>query len=300
MKAVGTNIGIEGWALVSRVEQEGGGYISEYRGSADKLADMKAYLYSNTQAGGAVNFFDSMDVSVDSTSGIATIRTNTSANTASSAERVPDDQTQQPTCTITGSMASPPIHQHPYFSENENADLNLTLEDIQAVEWCLKNNGIVTAGDIHATGMRVDEYARWRCFGIDTYLAPTYTMALTFYLKTSQKASIANYIKTAGKVWTLATSTAQLPPSIKPVANTVPPAWLAQAPTINYTANGITVSQSFIGADKFPSFYKAETEALVYDAPALPLQYWRESKFRQLSSGIESTDESTDDTGETA
>lgn len=296
MKAVGTNIDVEGWALVSRVEQDGGGYTCEYRGAADKLDAMKAYLYSNNQDGSAVNYFDSMDISIDSTSGVAIIRTNTSAITATTAERVPEDQTQQPTCVITGSMASPPIHQHPYFSENENADLNLTLEDIQAVEWCLKNNGIVTAGDIHATGMRVDEYARWRCFGIDTYLAPAYTMELTYYLKSSQKASIASFIKTAGKVWSLSSAIARLPASIQPLADTVPPAWLAQAPTINYTSNGITVSQSFVGAEKFPSFYKAETEALVYDAPALPLQYWRESKFRQLSSGIETTD----DTGETA
>jgi hypothetical protein len=290
MKAIGTNINIEGWALVSSIPQESGAYVTEYRGSADKIDEMKAYLYALNQDGTNTNYFDTLEVaSVDPQSGIAVIRTSTSASTATNKERIPDDQTQQPTCTINGSMLSPQLHQMPYFTSSEDTAQNLALEDIQTIEWCLRNQGIVTDGDIR-DAKSVDEYARWRSFGIDTYLAPTYTMALTFYIKASQKKNLVQYIKKAGQVWKLESVIAKLPKSIQPNIDIVPQAWLAQAPTIAYTSNGITISQNFVGAEKFPSFYVAEDEKLKYDAPLLPSVYWRDTKFRQLSSGQPSED----------
>lgn len=284
----GSNIEIEGWALVNATTQPSGEYTAEYKGDLSKLDEFLAAVNAD-----ASFHYDSINVSKDQSTGVATVSITANADVAT---KIPDGQTRMPTCTIQGTMLSPKLHQCPSLNQTTDTqgattETPLPLIALQSVEWNLKNKGIVTSGDF-PPGIATENvylYARWRMFGLDTYLAPSYAMTVTIYLDIKQKAQIASYIKKAGKVWAWASAIDVLPISIQPQAIDVA-AWLAQAPSIAYTKEGITITQVFIGAEKFPSFYEAETSDLVYDPPAIPDGYWRDSEFvqAQQTSGEES------------
>lgn len=287
----GTNVDVLGWALVNATTQPSGEYTAEYRGSIDNLDAMLAKLGATGDDND--NYYDSVQVTKDTQSGVATVTITAGAGTIEAKERIPAGETKMPTVSIQGSMVSPPLHQNPNFTtvtqEEGQAPVEtpLTLEEIRCVEWCLKNQGMVTDGDLPvATNELVKLYARWRMFGIDTYLAPSYVMTITRFLDVKSKNNVPNVIKDAGKVWSFATLAATLPTAVRPV-NIGVPAWLAQAATVNYTKDGITVTQTFVGAQAFPNFYATESPNLVYLPPAMPDGYWRDSKWmqNQISSG---------------
>lgn len=279
IKSKGSNINVVGWALVNKTTQPSGEYSAEYKGDLSKLSDFY------TAIAAADVYYDTINLSKDSATGVATVTITRAA--ADEKAKIPEGQTRMPTCTIQGTMLSPKLHQCPSFNQATDAngattESPLPLIALQSVEWNLKNKGIVTSGDfpVGIASENVYRYARWRMFGIDSYLAPSYAMTITIYLDIKQKAKIASYIKTAGKVWAWATAIDVLPPSIQPQAVGMA-AWLAQAPSIAYAKEGITITQVFIGAKKFPSFYEAETADLVYDPPEIPDGYWRDSVFGQ-------------------
>ena len=166
---------------------------------------------------------------------------------------------------------------HPTFKD-------MPLSGIASVNYCLSKRGQVTTGNLHGETEITYLYARWRSYGIDTYLAPSYTMTITFYLKKASK--IDDFILKPCKVWTLATTLEEVPNDLRPKDIGVP-AWLAQAPTINITRDGITVSQAFVGAEKFPNFYESEEKTLVYEPPQLIDKYWRDDAIENVSSGEE-------------
>lgn len=289
----GTNVDVLGWALVNATTQPSGEYTAEYRGSIDNLDAMLAKLGATDAENDA--YYDSVQVTKDTQTGVATISISAGAGTMEAKERIPAGETKMPTVSINGTMLSPPLHQNPNFTtvtEEEGqapVETPMTLQEISSIEWCLKNQGIVTNGDLPATTNElVKLYARWRMFGIDTYLAPSYAMTITRFIDVKSKNDIKNKIYEAGKVWKFATLAAALPAAVRPVDFDVP-AWLAQAPTISYTKDGITVAQTFVGAQAFPDFYAREAEELVYLPPAMPDGYWRDSKLVQLqqSSGEE-------------
>lgn len=283
--AIGTNIELAGWALVQQVTQPSGEYSAEYRGNMDTLSAAVAKVKATAD-------YDTINVSVDASTGVATITISRGAN--NTATKVPTGETKMPTCNIAGSMLSPKLHQAPFFLVGEGDSATpLPLEMIKGIEWSLKNIGIVTTGDFFpgfnaAQLAKGHAYAAWRVFGIDTYLSPSYQMTITHYLEPAQKSNLAAYYKEAGKVWSWATAINKLPTALRPQDMGVP-AWLAQAPSVSYTKDGITVTQVFIGAEKFPAFYPVETgtEGLTYEPPALPEGYWRDSKWvqSQMTSG---------------
>lgn len=284
----GSNIEIDGWALVNAITQPSGDYIAEYRGDASKLDEFLEEVNADNSF-----HYDTINIAKDPTSGVATVTITANADVA---VKIPEGQTRMPTCNIQGTMLSPKLHQCPSLNQTTNsqgatAEAPLPLEAIQSVEWNLKNKGVVTSGDFPVTiaTENVYLYARWRMFGLDTYLAPSYAMTITIYLDISKKTKIGDYIKTAGKVWAWASAINVLPETIQPQTIDVA-AWLAQAPSIAYTKEGITITQVFIGAEKFPSFYESENADLVYNPPAMPEGYWRDSAWgqAQITSGDES------------
>lgn len=269
------NKALVGWAKVSELTQKSGETTIVFRGVATSLEQ----AISTIEADASI-IYDKMQVDTDEETGTATITLTKSPTTTDS--KPPSGQVRNPTCSIQGSMLSPQLHQHPTFSEGETP---LTLSAIATTNYCLKNYGEVGTGDLHGEEASAFVYARWRSYGIDTYLAPSYTMTLTYYLEKISK--ISDFIAKAGKVFAFNTAIKLLPNDIKPEDIGVP-AWLAQAPSISITSDGITVTQTFVGAKAFPSFYETEDKTLVYDAPDLPDVYWRDLKNRRANSGAES------------
>lgn len=276
-KALGASYkGVLGWTKVSDVPQTSGEATIVFRGVLSSLAEAKIAIANDPTL-----VYNTMQTETDEETQTATITLTKSAINTESKPNPEEGQTKLPTVSIQGTMLSPQLHQHPTFSSGENP---LTLSAIAKINYCLKTLGNVTTGDLDGEPAIAKSYARWRSYGIDTYLAPSYTMTITYYLDKTKKAK--DFILEAGKVFKFVTAIAKLPKDIQPEDLGVP-AWLAQAPSINITSDGVTVSQSFVGAKAFPSFYTAEDKVLVYDAPELPDEYWRNRLKQQLSSGQE-------------
>lgn len=270
--AFGSNIGVDGWALTSQIPQQSGEVITTYQGNASTLQDAIAYVENEKNN----IYFDSLETDIDEQTGIATIKLTKSANNT---ETKPTNasQVRTPSVVIQGSMLSPQLHMHSTFKD-------MPLSGIASVNYCLSKRGQVTNGNLHGEPEITYLYARWRSYGIDTYIAPSYTMTITYYLKKVSK--IEDFILTPCKVWKFATTLENVPNDLRPKDIEVP-AWLAQAPTINITRDGITVSQAFVGAEKFPNFYESEDKALVYEPPQLIDKYWRDDAIENVSSGEE-------------
>jgi hypothetical protein len=274
--ALGSNYNkILGWAKTSEVEQPSGEKVTVFRGVIAKLGDTLAAIAADKSL-----VYDDLKLEKDEELGTATITLTKSAVTTES--KPANGQTRNPTVSIQGSMLSPQLHQHPTFANGKD---KLTLSAIATTNYCLKNYGEVATGDLHGESEIAYTYARWRSYGIDTFLAPSYTMTLTFYI--SNTSHVKSFIQKAGKVFSFNTAVSLLPNDLKPKGIEVP-AWLAQAPSINITADGITVSQAFVGAQAFPSFYETESEDLVYTPPELKDVYWRDLKHKREHSGEES------------
>lgn len=266
MKSIGGILAEEaiGWAKTSVTTQTGGAKTIEYQGNTDNLSEALAYIKGAEK-------YDDITISNDPTSGTSTVTLSVNAQTALTEEdsTIPENEVRMPSVSIVGSMASPNLHQAPFFYSNENDKLSLLA--VQTIEYLLKNKGFVVAGDIAQFGATDTLYALWKCYGMDTYLAPTYTMTITYYFEAnaSGKAKLSSRILEAGKVFAWASVIADIPNGVKPIDIGVA-AWLANAPSISYDGDAITLTQSFTGADKFPNFYKRENDNLVYAPPALP------------------------------
>lgn len=266
MKSIGGILADDaiGWAKTSVTTQTGGAKTIEYQGNTDNLDDALAFIKLNEK-------YDDISISSDPTSGTSTITLTVNAQTALATDTstIPDGEVRMPQVAITGSMASPNLHQSPFFYKDANDPLSLLA--VQTIEYLLKNKGFVVEGDIAQFGATDTLYALWKCYGMDTYLAPTYTMTITYSFEANAngKAKLSERILEAGKVFSWATVIASIPTGVQPASIGVP-AWLANAPSISYDGDAITLTQSFTGADKFPNFYKRENENLVYAPPALP------------------------------
>ena len=271
-KAFGSNIDVEGWALTSQIPQQSGEVITTYQGNASTLQDAIAYVEDEKNE----IYFDSLEPDIDEQTGVATIKLTKSANNTIT-KPTSTSQVRTPTVVIQGAMLSPQLHMHPTFKD-------MPLSGIASVNYCLSKRGQVTRGNLHGEPEITYIYARWRSYGIDTYLAPSYTMTITFYLKKASK--IGDFILKPCKVWRFDTTLEEVPNDLRPTGINVP-AWLAQAPNINSTRDGITVSQAFIGAEKFPNFYETEADNLVYEPPELIDKYWRDDAIENVSSGEE-------------
>lgn len=257
---IGSNINVEGWACTKDSTDINGERTIEYQGAT---ANYNAAL---TAINATIKVYTERTSTEDPTTGITTISIVRSANldqddSQPDAPTVPIDEYQMPTVSIQGAMVQAQLHENPVFA-------SLTPQDFRTVEWCLKNNGTVTIGDL---GLEADDasalaiYARWRVWGVDTYSVPVYNMTITHFLTTKKKASVNSYYREPSKVYSFNDATSTLPPLIKPqrvqIGATEVDAWFANAPSIQYTRDGITVSQTFVGALKYPSFYSGALTA---------------------------------------
>ena len=278
-KAFGYNYdqSLVGWAKVSETAQPSGEATIVFRGILTTLSSALTAIANDKNL-----IYDAVSVDTDEESGTATITLTKSATTTESKPSTENGQVKNPTVSIQGSMLSPQLHQHPTFS---TGDKPLTLSAIATTNYCLKTYGEVANADLERESETAITYAQWRSYGIDTYLAPSYTMTITYYISDPDKAK--EFILEAGKVFTFNTVIKNLKEDLKPKAIDNVGAWLAQAPSINITSDGVTVSQAFIGAKAFPSFYASEDKTLVYDAPKLSDEYFYDLKHRRENSGTE-------------
>lgn len=267
-----------GWSKTNDFVDLNGLHTIEFQGRADKIKEFYATLTSGEYS------WDRCETTLDQQTGVATIHIY-DENSSEEVAHPTTEETRLPTVVIQGAMNALQLHQSPYFNSSKAGE-SLTTEAIVATDYCLKNFGQVTSGDLNGENAVGIEYAQWRSFGIDTFLAPTYVMTITFYL--NSKSNIAKRIFEAGKVFKFASLLKDIPKKIQPIDINVP-AWLAQAPSINSSTEGFVLSQQFIGAQKFPKFYPSEDDGLLYSAPALPDGKWKNTKYPTASSGTPSS-----------
>lgn len=275
-KSLGGIDGLDGWAKTKDFIDQTGKRTIELKGSVDNLKEALKKVREDYDGSSELN------IDTDEQTATATISIVTSEIEGGSIGTDADnDESKSPTWSLQGTMLSPQLHQSPYFQKGNN---KLSTEAVVAVDYCIKNYGQVTRGDLFSQDSIAHLYASWRMYGIDTYLAPSYNFTVTHYLKAGRFDKVKNYVKKAGMVFKFDSIINNIPARLQPKDIDVK-AWLAQAPTINMQGEEITVSQSFIGADAFPTFYEAEDQSLLYDAPQIPDGYWRNSKYIKLTSG---------------
>lgn len=252
MIVYGSNIDISGWALVSTTEQPDGSTETILRGAVTKLKDALAYARKQPN--------DEITVDKDPSTGVATITITASADSSPSTSEKPEETglndpnlSEPPEVTLSGSMASVPIHQAPYFGLGEDGSEDLTVQDAQKVETLIRDNGTVTQADCGSDKMA--DYASWRLIGQESFLKPTYTLNITFHLLVEARDQASQYIQTAGSVVTWAQALANVPANRKPPQPSGFDQWLACAPTVSQTQTGCDVTISFIGAKAFPNYY---------------------------------------------
>lgn len=257
MIVYGSNIGISGWALVSSTEQPDGSTETILRGAVTKLKDALAYAAKLPN--------DEIRIDKDSASGVATITVTASSDSSPSSSEDPDadlndpNLAEPPEVTLSGSMASVPLHQAPRFGLGDTAadSGGVTVQDVQTVETLIRDAGTVTQVQCRSDAMA--DYASWRLIGQDAFLKPTYTLQITFHLLVEAREKAAQYIQTAGSVVTWTQALANVPANRKPPQPSGFDQWLACAPTVSQTQTGCDVTISFIGAKAFPSYYNGGT-----------------------------------------
>lgn len=297
MKSIGgikINDTSTGWAKTQVTTQSTGAKTIVYQGDTDNLSSALGYIKS-------VETYDDLTIASDPNTGTSTVTLNVTAVTANAevATEIPEEETRMPTCSISGSMASPSLHQHPSFSPAEGDKLNILA--MQVLEYLLKNKGFISMGDLKTFNSVEMLYAQWRVYGMDTYLAPTYTMTKTHSFEATKngRTKAQGVILQSGKVFKFETVISSLPKAVQPIDIGVP-AWLANAPSIAYDENGITVTQTFTGATAFPNFYDKEDESLVYAPPTIPEINYNDNITDIGSSGNSSSGSGTtgEETGE--
>lgn len=296
MITYGSNINLIGWALVSKTTQEDGSTETVLRGAVTALADALDYAQRLPN--------DEIRVDKDPATGTATITVTASSDSSPSktdeGDATPTNDpnlSEPPEVALTGSMAAVPIHQAPKFGLGDESSGGLSVQEVQAVETRIRDTGTVTQKDC-ASDLQAD-YASWRLIGQETFLKPTYTLNITFHIRSDKRDQAKNYIKDAGKVLTWQQALAQVPSARRPPQPSGFDQWLACAPSITQTQIGCDVTISFIGARAFPNYYSGGS----WTPP--PLDTGRESTGGESAGGSEGggesgeSGESGSDSGET-
>lgn len=244
----GEALAITGWTLVRDfTDPESGEHQMIYKGRMDSLQSLLAVLKKT--AG-----YDKINVQKDEATATATVTiTKTYGGYTTSPAKPSDNETALPDVTLQGAMLQVPLCQAPIFGLSETAKNGLTVQRIKTIDYIIREKGTITTSE--AGGELAQKYAAWLLLGMKTFDKPVYTLSITHHLRVDKAEQVATFVKSAGTVLAFEAITKSLPKSLKPYCPSGFDAWLAQAPTVKYGANVIDVSQTFIGAKKWPEYY---------------------------------------------
>ena len=259
--SIGGNwLGVPGWALARDfTDPESGEHQVTYKGRADSLADFLDRLKDGSG-------YDRLEVQKDETTATATVTVTETYSPDDTAPAKPSgNETALPDVTLQGSMLQVPLCQAPLFGLTGEADAGtaLTVQRVKTIDYIIREKGTITQTE--AGPELAQKYAALLLLGMKTFSRPVYTLSITHHLRVDKAERVADFVKTAGTVLAFATITGTLPKRLKPYQPDGFTAWLAQAPTVRYGAQSIDVTQTFIGAKKWPEYYTGGT----WTAPSL-------------------------------
>ena len=260
--SIGGNwFGVPGWALARDfTDPESGERQLIYKGRADSLdAFLKALKYGSV--------YDKLEVQKDETTATATVTvTETYGPDDTTPAKPGEHETALPDVTLQGSMLQVPLCQAPLFGLTGEADASataLTVQRVKTIDYIIREKGTITQTE--AGPELAQKYAAWLLLGMKTFAKPVYTISITHHLRVDKAEKVANFVKDAGTILSFGSVIYSLPRRLKPYQPEGFDAWLAQAPTVRYGAQSIDVTQTFIGAKKWPEYYSGGT----WTAPSL-------------------------------
>lgn len=260
--SIGGNVlEVTGWVLTRDfTDPASGEHQVTYKGRADSLS---TFLTKVKASGG----YDRLEVQKDETTSTATVTvTETYSPDDKNPAKPSDNETALPDVTLQGSMLQVPLCQAPLFGLTGEAEANaaaLTVQRVKTIDYIIREKGTITQTE--AGPELAQTYAAWLLLGMKTFSKPVYTLSITHHLRVDKADNVSSFVETAGTVLAFAAITASLPKRLKPYQPTGFDAWLAQAPTVRYGAQSIDVTQTFIGAKKWPDYYSGGT----WTAPSL-------------------------------
>lgn len=244
----GETLTITGW-IVARdfTDPQSGEHQTIYKGRMDNLA---AFLTELKKANG----YDKIEVQKEESTATATVTiTKTYGEDKDKPAKPGANEVALPDVTLQGSMIQVPLCQAPIFGLSEEATSGLTVQRIKQIDYIIREKGTIT--QIEAGNELAQQYASWLLLGMKTFEKPVYTLSITHHLRIDKAEAVATFIQTAGTILTFAAITGNLPKRKKPYRPDGFDEWLAQAPSVKYGENAIDVSQTFIGAKKWPTYY---------------------------------------------
>lgn len=260
--SIGGNwFGVPGWALARDfTDPESGEHQVTYKGRADSLADFLGKLKDGSG-------YDKLEVQKDEATATATVTVTETYGPDNTTPAKPGvNETALPDVTLQGSMLQVPLCQAPLFGLTGEADASataLTVQRVKTIDYIIREKGTITQTE--AGPELAQKYAAWLLLGMKTFSRPVYTLSITHHLRVDKAEKVADFVKTAGTVLAFSAITGTLPKRLKPYQPEGFDAWLAQAPTVRYGAQSIDVTQTFIGAKKWPEYYSGGT----WTAPSL-------------------------------
>ena len=256
----GKAFNIDGWALTRNFTDPVSGYTKIiYKGRADTLDTFLKKLADN---GG----YDKWEVQNDEATSTATVTITKAYGPDSTKPSQPSiEEVALPDVTLQGSMLQVPLCQAPFFglAEKEEGGEALTVQRVKTIDYIIREKGTITKNE--AGSSLTQKYAAWLLLGMKTFEKPVYTLSITYHLRVDKPSKVSTFVKTAGTILSFSKITESLPARLKVYKPDDLDAWLAQAPTVRYGAQSIDVTQTFIGAKKWPEYYKEGT----WTAPAL-------------------------------
>lgn len=252
---------VTGWVLARDfTDPESGEHQITYKGRADSLAAFLKKLKDNS-------VYDKLEVQKDEATATATVTaTETYSPDKDTPAKPSDNETALPDVTLQGSMLQVPLCQAPLFGLTGEADASataLTVQRVKTIDYIIREKGTITQTE--AGPKLAQKYAAWLLFGMKTFSKPVYTLSITHHLRVDKSDKVAEFVETAGTVLAFSKITGTLPKRLQPYHPTGFDVWLAQAPTVRYGAQSIDVTQTFIGAKKWPEYYSGGT----WTAPSL-------------------------------
>lgn len=260
--SIGGNwLGVHGWALARDfTDPESGEHQLTYKGRADSLDDFLGRLKDGSG-------YDRLEVQKDEATATATVTvTETYAPDDTSPAKPGKNETALPDVTLQGSMLQVPLCQAPLFGLTGEAGASatdLTVQRVKTIDYIIREKGTITQTE--AGPELAQKYAAWLLLGMKTFSKPVYNLSITHHLRVDKAELVTDFVETAGTVLAFSKITRTLPKRLKPYQPTGFVAWLAQAPTVRYGAQSIDVTQTFIGAKKWPEYYSGGT----WTAPSL-------------------------------
>lgn len=256
----GDALTIDGWALARNFTDPASGDTQiVYKGRADKL---DTFIEKLEEGGG----YDRLEVQKDEASVTATVTVTKAYGPDDKNPAKPSsDEVALPDVTLQGSMLQVPLCQAPFFglAEKEGDGEALTVQRVKTIDYIIREKGTITKNE--AGSSLAQKYAAWLLLGMKTFEKPVYTLSITYHLRVDKPSKVSTFVETAGTILSFSDITKPLPARLKVYCPDGFAEWLAQAPTVRYGAQSIDVTQTFIGAKKWPEYYKSGT----WKAPAL-------------------------------